>query len=402
MSDIFERLGVEPVINGKGPATRLSGGILRPEVSEAMAEASRRCVDIAHLQAAAGAYIAEVTGAEAGYVTAGAASGLMLAAAACIAGHDLAAMNRLPDTTGLRNEIIVARSHRNMYDHAIRTAGARLIEVGVADRYAGAGVRDAEPWEYAAEINERTAAVYYVQAPGNRPSLAEVAAAVEPRGIPLIVDAAGQLPPMDNLRRFIAEGADLVCFSGGKAIGGPQASGILAGRKDLVMSVAMQHLDMDTAPHRWNPPASLIDRDAISGMPRDGIGRICKVGKEEIAGLVTALRLALEDDASGAMRGAWSRRIAALAEGLTGLNNATLTIRDDPERDPCPMLAIDLDESALGRSAESVLIELERGSPAIHVEPGEVEQGTLLVNPQCLQDSETAIIAEQMRKVLRS
>ncbi|MBT5434386.1 MAG: L-seryl-tRNA selenium transferase, partial [Rhodospirillaceae bacterium] len=231
MTNIYERLGVDTIINAKGPATRLTGSILRPEVAQAMVEASQHCVDLAHLQAAAGAYIAEVTGAQSGYVTDGAASGLMLAAAACIAGHDLAAQNRLPDTTGLKNEIIVARGHRNMYDHAVRTAGAKLIEVGVSDRNTGAGVRDAEPWEYVAEINERTAAVYCVVVPGNQPTLPEIVAAVAPHGIPIIVDAAGQLPPMSNLKRFIAEGADLVCFSGGKAIGGPQASGILAGRR---------------------------------------------------------------------------------------------------------------------------------------------------------------------------
>ena len=401
MSTVFHQLGVTPIINGKGPATRLSGSLLRPEVAEAMVEASRHCVDIAELQAATGAYIAEVTGAESGYVSNGAASGLMLAAAACIAGHDLDAMNRLPDTTGLNNEIIVARSHRNMYDHAVRTAGATLVEIGVADRYAGAGVRDAEPWEYAAAITERTAAVYYVQAPGNRPSLPEVVAAMKPHDIPVIVDAAGQLPPMSNLKRFIAEGADLVCFSGGKAIAGPQASGIIAGRDDLIMSVAMQHLDMDTAPSRWNPPTRLIDRDAIQGMPRDGIGRICKVGKEEIAGLVTALRLAIEDDASGAMRQSWSQRITSLAEGLAGLNKAQITVRDDPARDPVPMLAIDLDEAALERSAEAVLIELETGNPPVYFEPGEIEAGTLVVNPQCLRDEEVATMAGRLRDVLR-
>jgi L-seryl-tRNA(Ser) seleniumtransferase len=400
--DIFERLGIDPIINAKGPATRLSGGILRPEVAQAMVEASRRCVDIAAMQAAAGSYIAEVTGAEGGYVTAGAASGLMLSAAACIAGHDLGAMDRLPHTRGLKNEIIVARSQRNMYDHAVRTSGARLVEIGIADRYAGAGVRDAEPWEYDAAINDRTAAIYYVAAPGNQPSLPEVVAVAHASGIPVIVDAAGQLPPMANLKRFIAEGADLVCFSGGKAIGGPQASGILAGRRDLVMSVAMQHLDMDTAPGRWNPPASLIDRNTINGMPRDGIGRVCKVGKEEIAGLVTALRLALEEDASGALRAGWSKHITRLAEGLAGLNNATLTVRDDPERDPVPMLAITVDEKALGRSAEEVLVELERGTPAIYMEPGELDNATLIAQPQCLAEGEAHIMAERIKAALRA
>ncbi|MDA0220900.1 MAG: aminotransferase class V-fold PLP-dependent enzyme [Proteobacteria bacterium] len=399
MSDILARLGVAPIVNAKGPATRLSGGILRPEVAQAMVEASQHCVDIARLQAAAGRYIAEVTGAQAGYVSAGAASGLMLATAACICGNDLAAMDRLPDTTGLKNEVIVARSHRNMYDHAVRTAGARLVEVGIADRYAGAGVRDAEPWEYEAAINERTAALYYVASRDNRPSLPEIVAVARKHGVPVIVDAADQLPPMSNLKRFIAEGADLVAFSGGKAIGGPQASGILAGRRDLIASVAMQHLDMDTAPSRWNPPADLIDRNTIAGMPRDGIGRICKVGKEEIAGLVAAIGLALEEDASGATRGRWTRLVREMAEGLQGVNNARIEVAEEGK---LPFLHIHVDEAALGRSAESVLVELERGEPAIFLEPGRVEGGIISANPMCLKEGEPALIAQRMKAALRS
>ena len=398
MSAIFDRLGIKPIVNAKGPATRLSGGILRPEVAQAMVEASQHCVDIARLQAAAGRYIAQVTGAEAGYVSAGAASGLMLATAACICGNDLGAMDRLPDTTGLKNEVVIARSHRNMYDHAVRSAGARLIEVGIADRYAGAGVRDAEPWEYEAAINERTAALYYVASRLNRPSLPEIVAVARRHGVPVIVDAAGQLPPMSNLKRFIAEGADLVAFSGGKAIGGPQASGILAGRKDLIASVAMQHLDMDTAPSRWNPPADLIDRSAINGMPRDGIGRVCKVGKEEIAGLVAAIALALEEDASGAMRGRWTRLVREMADGLQGINNARIEVTEDGK---VPFLHVHVDEAALGRSAESVLVELERGEPAIFLEPGRVEAGTISANPMCLKEGEPALIAERMKAALR-
>jgi L-seryl-tRNA(Ser) seleniumtransferase len=400
MSDVFERLGVKPIVNAKGPATRLSGGILRPEVAEAMVEASRHCVDIARLQAAAGRYIAEVTGAEAGYVSAGAASGLMLATAACICGSDLAAMDRLPDTAGLKNEVVVARSHRNMYDHAVRTAGARLVEVGIADRYAGAGVRDAEPWEYEAAIGERTAALYYVASRDNRPALPEIVAVARRHGVPVIVDAAGRLPPMSNLKRFIAEGADLVAFSGGKAIGGPQASGVLAGRRDLIASAAMQHLDMDTAPSRWNPPAGLIDRSAIAGMPRDGIGRVCKVGKEEIAGLVTALRLALEDDAKGTTQARWRRLVAEMAEGLAGVNNARIEI-EHRKGGTIPFLHVHVDEAALGRSAESVLVELERGEPAIFLEPGRVEAGTISANPTCLKDGEPALIADRLKAALR-
>ena len=127
--NVYERLGVRTIVNASGPSTRLSGGILRPEVASAMAEASQWCVDLAELQGAASELLAEATGAEAGYVTAGAAAGLMLAPAACMAKLDPARMNRLPDTTGMANEIIIGRSQRNMYDHAVVQAGAKLVEI---------------------------------------------------------------------------------------------------------------------------------------------------------------------------------------------------------------------------------------------------------------------------------
>src|SRR3954469_20673676 len=136
--NVYQRLGVRTIVNASGPSTRLSGGLMRSEVAAAMAEASQWCVDVAELQARASEILAEATGAEAGYVTAGAAAGLMLAAAACIARLDPARMNRLPDTAGMPNEIIIARSQRNMYDHAVLLAGAKLVEIGIPDRYSGA------------------------------------------------------------------------------------------------------------------------------------------------------------------------------------------------------------------------------------------------------------------------
>jgi L-seryl-tRNA(Ser) seleniumtransferase len=231
--NIYERRGVRTLINAKGPATRLSGGVMRPEVTAAMAEAAGHCVDMAELEAHASQVIARLTGAEAGYVASGAAACLLLATAACVTGLEPGRMARLPDTAGMRDEVIVVRSQRNFYDHAIRAAGIRLVEVGLPDRYSGAGVRDAEAWEIADAITDRTAAIFYVADSAARPPLREVVAAAHAAGIPVIVDAAAQLPPQSNLRRFIEQGADLVAFSGGKAINGPQATGILCGKRDL-------------------------------------------------------------------------------------------------------------------------------------------------------------------------
>ena len=169
--EIYRQLGVQTIINANGPSTRVSGGVPRREVIEAMASAAERCVDIAHLQGRASEIIAELTGAEAGYVTAGAACGLMLGTAACITGLDPVKMNQLPDMSGLKDEVIIARSHRNFYDKAVRSVGVRIVEVGLSDRHAGAGVRDAEAWEIAAAITERTAAILYTMNPDMQPPL---------------------------------------------------------------------------------------------------------------------------------------------------------------------------------------------------------------------------------------
>jgi hypothetical protein len=271
--NVYERLGVRTIVNASGPSTRLSGGILRPEVAAAMAEASQWCVDLAELQARASEVLADATGAESGYVTAGAAAGLMLAAAACVAKLDPARMNRLPDTAGMQNEIIIARSQRNMYDHAVVQAGAKLVEIGIPDRFSGAGVRDTQAWEYEAAANERTAAILWVAQPHSEPKLPDVVSVARRRGLPIIVDAAGQLPPAENLKRFVSEGGDLVVFSGGKAIGGPQASGILVGRRDLIQSAALQQLDHDTYFEQWSPPPSLFDKSSLPGLPASGVGQ---------------------------------------------------------------------------------------------------------------------------------
>ncbi|MGI9252146.1 MAG: aminotransferase class V-fold PLP-dependent enzyme, partial [Thermomicrobiales bacterium] len=283
----YETLGLTPVINAAGTLTRLGGSRMAPEVLAAMQEAAASFVPIDELQERAGAVIAEITGAEAGYVVTGAAAGLSLGTAACVAGMDIGKMDRLPDTTGMKNEVVVQRGHRNSYDHAIRAAGIRFVEVGYLG-YPGAG--GTMPWQIDEAITERTAAVAcpILDTPGTVP-LAVVCEIAHAKGVPVIVDAAAELPPRINLRRFIAEGADLVVFSGGKAIGGPQASGILAGRKDLIASVSLQHQDMDNRPETWSR-RSWIAEGRVAGVPHQGFGRSMKVGREEIAGLITALR----------------------------------------------------------------------------------------------------------------
>lgn len=393
MATIYEKLGVPTIVNAAGPVTRLSGAVVSGEVAQAMAEAAQHCVDIAELQAAASALIAEVTGAEAGYVPSGAAAGLLLATAACVTGLDPGKMNRLPDTTGMKNEVIMPRSHRNFYDHAVRSAGVKLVEVGISDRFSGAGVRDTEAWEIADAITDQTAAIVYVAQAHARPPLPEVTAVAHKRGVPVIVDAAGQLPPASNLKRFIAEGADLVCFSGGKTIGGPQGSGILCGRKDLIAAAALQHLDLDIHYELWEPPASLIDKTALPGAPQHGIGRPCKAGKEQIIGLMVAIKyFVAEGDEARQVR--WGALIANLASAMGDLQNARV---ETDHRRMVPILRLALDDP--GRGID-VVQKLMRGKPAVHVNTSGVYDGILTFSPLCLKSEDIAVIARQVRAAL--
>src|SRR5215218_6757721 len=332
---VYEELGLRTVINASGTLTRLGGSRMVPEVLAAMAEAAAAFVPLDDLQARAGEIIAEVTGAEAGYVVTGAAAGLSLGVAACVAGMDVAAMDRLPDTTGLQDEVVVQRGHRNAYDHAIRAAGVRMVEVGYLG-YPGAG--GTHSWQLAAAINERTAAVAcpILDTPGTVP-LPEVCQIAHERGNPVIVDAAAELPPRANLRRFITEGADLVVFSGGKAIGGPQASGILAGRSDLIASVALQHQDMDVRADTWNK-RSLLSEGQVRGVPHQGFGRSMKVGREEIVGLITALRR-YAAGSDGADAACWSGLLDRIAELVGEIPGVTLSKAFNP-RKPIPLLTI--------------------------------------------------------------
>ena len=399
MGNVYERLGGRTIINASGPATRLSGSIMPPEVAAAMQEASQYCIDIAQLQARASELIAEVTGAEAGYVTAGAAAGLLLGTAACVTGLDPHKMNCLPDTTGMKNEVVVARSQRNFYDHAVRSVGIKLVEVGIADRFSGAGVRDTEAWEIGAAINENTAAIYYVAYAHSLPRLAEVVEVAHAAGVPVLVDAAGQLPPASNLQRFIAGGADLVAFSGGKAIRGPQSSGILCGRKDLIAAVALQHLDQDILFEQWNPPPGLIDKNQLPGAPQHGIGRPCKVGKEEIVGLLTALELFVQEDPEERRRG-WMATMEELQATIGELPHARAQVVADRKRSEIPVVHLELDEEALGLGALELVKQLQDGEPSSHANPTHCSEGIVAFGPMCLKQGEPEIVAKRVRELL--
>jgi L-seryl-tRNA(Ser) seleniumtransferase len=212
----------------------------------------------------------------------------------------------------------------------------------------------------------------------------------------VLVDAAARLPPAANLKRFIQAGADLVAFSGGKAIGGPQASGILCGRRYLIMAAALQNLDLDVFYDLWEPPAHFIDKTRLKGLPQHGIGRGCKVGKEEIVGLLTALRLFLAEDAA-ARRARWLGLMQELVQGLDGLPHADARLLDEGN---VPLLALDIDEAASSLSALELMKRLEHGTPAVFADPSELDRARILFGPMALKDGEPAQIAQCVRAVL--
>jgi L-seryl-tRNA(Ser) seleniumtransferase len=306
-------------------------------------------------------------------------------------------MARLPDTRGMKNEVIMVRSQRNFYDHAIRAAGATIIEVGLPDRYAGAGVRDAEIWEIEDAISELTAAIFYVADALSQPPLKDVTRLARKHKIPVIVDAAAQLPPQSNLKRFIANGVDLVAYSGGKALGGPHASGILCGRKDLIMSAALQHLDLDIYADMWEPPKSLIDKRKLKGTPQHGIGRSCKVGKEEIVGLLTALRLFIaEGDATRHTR--WMAILNSITLAAKRVHKAEMTIEGANDILVVPLLVIACQDKT--GTADRIIKKLIAGNPSIHADPCLRHQNKIVINPLCIRPDQSAAIGKALKAAL--
>jgi D-glucosaminate-6-phosphate ammonia-lyase len=399
MSNIYQSLGVRPIINAYAPMTRLGGGVMAQEVADAMREATQYCVDIAELQIAASKIIAQITGAEAGCVTSGAAAALLMGTAACVAGMDPAKMSRLPDTRGMKNEVIAMRSQRNSYDHAVRATGITMIEVGFCDAFTDVGVRDTEIWEIQAAITERTAAIYYLAKPNALLTLPAVVAVSHAAGIPVLVDAAAELPPVENLRRFISEGADLVAFSGGKSIGGPQGSGILCGRRDLISAALLQQLDFDYDYDEWDPPTGLVDKRNLPGVPRHGIGRSCKVGKEQIVGLLTALQLFVSEGNIGRYD-----RLLLIAqrimEELADTPFLATRIIPDPLQSGMPMVEVTFDQRGAGLTTIELMRRLRKGSPAVEVNPGRPGEGLLILSPACLAEGDPPLIGGRFKEIL--
>ena len=375
---IYEELGLRPVINGYATVTRLGGSLMPPPVVEAMIEASRQFVGLEDLQAAVGRRIAELTRNEAAYVSSGAAAGLTLATAACVAGTDpemIAALPHPQNVPGARYEVIFQRCQRSGYDYAVRQVGVDMVEIGP---------EQSSPTDFPAvrqeleqALSERTAAVlYFARGEDHHGGLpvAEVVAAAHARGVPVILDAAAQLPPVENLWRFSQEGADLVIFSGGKGLCGPQATGLVLGRSDLIKACAVQ------------------------GNPNQAIGRPMKVGKEELCGCLAAVEWYVGLD-HAALTDRFETQVGTVVERVAGRAGVTARVEMPSEAgQPLPRALLRFDATVVGQSRDQIVEQLNQGQPAIEVSP-EGNDG-IYVNPQTLMEGEEVVIADRLAEIL--
>ena len=375
---ILEDLGVKPVINACGTLTALGGSVIHEDIVQAWREASKIHVDMTELHTKAGNLIANLVGAEAAYITNGTAASLVISVAACMTEGDTEKMLRLPKTEGMRNEIIVQRLHRNTFDHCIELSGAKIVEIGDEKRTTAQELEEA--------INESTAAVvYFVFDPqeGVLP-LDRVLEVSHERRIPVIVDAAAEIPPTENLGRYLQMGADLVLFSGGKDIGAPNDTGIILGRRELVRVCA-----------RLGPHSS----EVVDSKPRGYIGRPMKTSKEDIFAVVAAIKRYVRTDHDQRFR-EWERKIEYMVSELSkcsriGARRASPSKFDHPRPVSIPRAEIELRE---GRTtADDLVRELQRSDPPIYAY---AKDGRLYLNPQCLRDGEEQVIVSRLRSIL--
>jgi len=373
--DYYAKLGVVPFINAAGTFTVLSGCLMPAEVQSAMSRAASSHVNIEELQRASGEYLASRLKCEAALVTAGAASALTLGTAACVTcGSDQAILNIPEDMSGLKNEVIVQKSHRYGYDHALRNCGIRFVDVETVE-------------EYEAAFTPRTAMAHFFNAASegkiSREDWVRIAHA---HGVPCFNDAAADVPPISNLWNYTQMGFDLVTFSGGKGLRGPQCTGLLLGRKDLI--------------------AAARKNDFPYG---NTVGRGMKVGKEEIVGLVAAVDWFLNQE-DQALQAEFQKRAERIAGHLKGIPSVATQIFVSPVANHVPHLLITYDLKQVTITAQEVVAKMRQGTPRIELHPstggGPAMPGlpsgdnTIVVGVWMLQPNEDLIVARRLRAVL--
>lgn len=364
-------LGARPVLNAAATLTALGGGRLPEEVLRAMAEASRYQVDMHELVVLAGEELARLTRNEAAYVTCGAASAIAHGVLGCVTGGDPATIAAMPGGAGLRTEVIMHCAHRIPYDRVIELVGCTIRQIGNA-------IQTFE-WELESALTDRTACVVWVAGSHLPPASLSLERTVEiarARGIPVIVDAAAQLPPVSNFWHFTTEaGADLVAFSGGKALRGPQASGLLLGRRDLIAAAR------------------------ANGTPNQRLVRSLKVGKEEIAGVIAAVRRYVGLDHDALLAG-WESTVTEWASRLSEIPGVGAE-RSWPNEagQPTPRLRVTISRSELGFGAKEVIDGLWERDPRVAILPG--DENVFYMTPDTLNDGEASVVLDAVSAEIR-
>jgi uncharacterized pyridoxal phosphate-dependent enzyme len=364
----YEELGVKTVINCEGTMTVLGGSILRPELEAVMAQAGRHFVRIAELEAAAGNRIAEMLKLPDGYtalVTSGAAAAIESGLAGILTGDNEQFIRQIPDLTGMKSEVIIQKSHRNPFDHQLRNTGIKLVVIETRD-------------ELRQAVNDRTAMMHFsnfANAEGQIKVDEWVKLAKEFK-IPCMNDAAADTPPVSHLWDYANMGYDLITFSGGKAMRGPQCAGLLIGRKDLVANAFSNN-----SPHE------------------DTIGRSQKVGKEEIVGMVKALELYLKEDHEALWK-EWQGQLDYISQQIKRVDGVSTSFFVPDIANHVPHMSITWDSSRIGLTQKEVSKLLAESAPSIIMGGGEGRPG-LVMNSFMLQPGENKIVAEQLTRILR-
>jgi len=364
MRDFFHELGVRPFINAAGTYTAMTASLMRPEVLDAYNYASRHFVMLEELHDRVGARIAERLKAESAMVTCGAASALTLGTAATLTGMDREKIMRLPDLTGMKSEVIVQKSHRFGYDHAVRNCGVRLVEVESRE-------------ELERAVTPQTAMLLFYNNNNSVGSIRdeEFAALGRKLGIPTLNDCAADVPPVENLWKYTAMGFSLVAFSGGKGLCGPQSAGLLLGTKDLIAAARLNA-----------PPNS------------DSIGRGMKVNKEELVGMLAAVDAYLARDHAAEAR-EFQRRAEAIKSAAASVTGVTAEIFVPEVANHVPHVRVSWNAAARGLTAAQAVQAMRDGEPSIAIRS---ENEALVIGVWMMRTGEDAIVARRLRQVLSS
>jgi len=365
----YSDLDIKPIINAAGTYTRYGGSLVDREVIAAMEQAAGTFVDIDRLLKKSGQYIAELLDVEAALVTSGAAAGIVLASAACMAGKDKQLMASLPDTEGIKNEFIIMKCHRNPYDRSVKLTGAEFVEIGDAI--------ETSLWELQGAVGENTAGVIYsIQSSMLEASLPlkQVIEAAHEKELPVIVDAAAEIPPAENLTKFTELGADLVLFSGGKELRGPQSSGLITGRKNL------------------------IEACRLNGFPHHTVGRPMKLDKETIMGFVRALELYLKEDHNQRAK-RWTQQVDYMVGELEKIPVVTARkgFPSQPLVQPPSVPRVYVNFKSKELDKEKAQEKLSVGEPRIVVV---TDRNSLILNPHMLQEGEEKIVIKKLKRII--